>query len=33
MSGYLMMQQESLLTCSRRMNAKQVLKQVSGPEQ
>jgi hypothetical protein len=36
MSGYLIMQQESLqtlLTCSRRMNAKQVLKPVSGSEQ
>jgi hypothetical protein len=36
MSDYLMMQQESLhtlLTCSRRMNAKQVLKPVSGSEQ
>ncbi len=36
MSGYLMMQQEllhTLLTFSRRMNAKQVLKRVSGPEQ
>jgi hypothetical protein len=33
MSGYLMVQQESLHTCSRRMNAKQVLKPVSGSEQ